>query len=168
MGKMSFLVDCVKDCLIDNGVVFSVRSYNLENADVQVDGVGMCRRMRGFEVTSKEQLRKYLKRSGFDSIDAWWVAIEQFCAGKRKWMYMVKVKRVPGVIGTAIKHGKVISRTVLKYTGEEEDKSKDLPMEIAKELKRRGIHRKRVMGYEVNRADILQAQETLGEEGPAK
>jgi len=31
-------------------------------------------------------------------------------------------ERVPGVIGTAIKNGKVISRTVLKYTGEEQAK----------------------------------------------
>ena len=121
MGKMSFYVDCVRNCLIDNGVVFSVRGYNLENADVQVDGVGTCRRMRGFEVKSKNDLVKYVKRSGFNSVDAWWGAIEGFCAGKRKWMYMVKIKgnKVPGVIGTAIKNGKVISRTVIKYTDQE-------------------------------------------------
>jgi len=116
MGKMSFFVDCVRDCLIDNGVVFSVRSYDLANADVQVEGVGICRRMRGFEVLDKQDLRKYVKLSGFNNIDDWWIAIEKFCAGKRKWMYLVKVKKVPGVIGTAIKHGKVISKKVLKYT----------------------------------------------------
>ena len=116
MGRMSFVVECVKNCLEERGCVFSVRSYNLENANVEVDDIGMCRRMRGFEVKSKNDLVKYVRLSGFSNVEDWWVAIEQFCRGKRKWMYMVK--RVPGVIGTAISHGKVISRKVLKYTGD--------------------------------------------------
>jgi len=90
MRKMRFDVKVVKKCLVDYGVVFSVRSYCLDNEFVEVDGVGICKRIRGFEVKSKDDLVKYVKRSGFESVDEWWNVIEGFCKGKRKWMYLVK------------------------------------------------------------------------------
>ena len=91
MRNMSFDVDVVRNCLIENGCVFSVRSYCLENENVKVEGVGVCRRINGFEVKSKDDLVKYVKRSGFESVDDWWNVIERVCRGKRKWMYMVKI-----------------------------------------------------------------------------
>lgn len=90
MGNMRFDVKVVKDCLRNKGVVFSVRSYCLENCEVMVDGVGICRRIKGFEVECKDDIKRYVKLSGFTSVDEWWDKIEGFTKGRRKWMYMVK------------------------------------------------------------------------------
>jgi hypothetical protein len=90
MNKMRFDVKCVKECLKVKGKVFSVRSYCLENCEVFVEGVGICRRIRGFEVKRKEELERFVKLSGFESVDEWWNKICEFCGGKRKWVYVVK------------------------------------------------------------------------------
>jgi hypothetical protein len=90
MNKMRFDVRCVKECLRVKGKVFSVRSYCLENTEVFVEGVGICRRIRGFEVKGKEELERFVKLSGFESVDDWWNKVDEFCGGKRKWVYVVK------------------------------------------------------------------------------
>ncbi len=90
MRKMRFDVECVKECLKKKGKVFTVRSYCLDNDNVFVDGVGWCRRIRGFEVTKKEDIRKFVKLSGFNSVDEWWDKILEFTSNKRKWIYLVK------------------------------------------------------------------------------
>jgi hypothetical protein len=90
MNKMRFDVKCVKECLKVKGKVFSVRSYCLENTEVLVEDVGICRRIRGFEVKRKEELERFVKLSGFNDVEEWWRKIDEFCGGKRKWMYVVK------------------------------------------------------------------------------
>ena len=89
--RMRFDLANVKNCLRDNRRVFSVRSYCLDNCVVEVEGIGLCKRIRGFEVKCKEDLIKYVGLSGFDSIEEWWYKVELFCKGKRKWIYKVKV-----------------------------------------------------------------------------
>jgi hypothetical protein len=91
MARMRFDLDNVKDCLVEHGKVFTVRSYWLVNQDVHVEGVGMCRRIRGFEVHSKEDLKRFVKFSGFESVNDWWEAIGSFIGRKRKFMYIVKL-----------------------------------------------------------------------------
>ena len=92
MGKMAFDVECVKRCLTEHGKVFTVRSYCLDNANVQVEGVGTCRRIRGFEVRNKSDIadKKFVNLSGFDSVDTWWGKICGFVGNRRKWIYLVK------------------------------------------------------------------------------
>jgi len=87
---MRFDLENVKNCLRYKGKVFTVRSYCLENYNVSVEGIGKCRRIRGFEVKNKDQIKKFVKLSGFDTLNAWWKAIEGFCGDKRKWIYLVK------------------------------------------------------------------------------
>ena len=90
MGRMRFDVTCVKQCLIANGKVFTVRSYCLPNANVYVDGVGICRRIRSFEVKQKSDLEQFVKLSGFSSVEEWWKKVCEFYGNKRKWLYLVK------------------------------------------------------------------------------
>jgi hypothetical protein len=67
-----------------------VRSYCLDNCGVLIEDIGVCRRIRGFEVKRKEELERFVKLSGFESVDEWWKKICEFCGGKRKWVYVVK------------------------------------------------------------------------------
>jgi hypothetical protein len=99
MGKMSFEVKCVRECLVRNGRVFSVRSYCLEGRGyrfVEVDGVGRCWRELVGEVKGKEDLVKFVEFSGFDNVDDWWEKIVGFCGDRKKWLYKVLVYRNDG------------------------------------------------------------------------
>ncbi|MBC8522197.1 MAG: hypothetical protein H8D26_09490 [Methanomicrobia archaeon] len=87
---MRFDLENVKKCLTEKGKVFTVRSYCLENYTVSIEGIGKCRRIRGFEVKNKDQIKKFVKLSGFNNVNDWWKAIDAFCGDKRKWIYLVK------------------------------------------------------------------------------
>ena len=98
VGSMRFDVVCVKDFLVKNGFVYTVRGYKMRNMLVNVDGVGICKRARGISrngnddrIKSKEELRDWVKGSGFSSVDSWWNAIYKFCKDRDKWVYLVKV-----------------------------------------------------------------------------
>jgi hypothetical protein len=92
MAKMRFDVKCVKDCLVNNGVVFTVRSWEGYSplSKVEVDGVGLCTKKRVMKVSRKEDLSQYLSLSGFTSLDDWWAKIASFgaCDG---WLFEVRV-----------------------------------------------------------------------------
>ena len=97
MKKMEFKVRCVRECLLREGRVFTVRGYNMCNEYVEVDGVGRCFRKHVMEVKSKEDLRIVgYGLSGFSSVDEWWRVIESFCAGRRKWLYYVFIRNGVG------------------------------------------------------------------------
>ncbi|MGB8216250.1 MAG: hypothetical protein WCE94_03020 [Candidatus Methanoperedens sp.] len=95
MAKMRFDVKCVRDCLVNNGVVFTVRSWEGYSplSKVEVDDVGFCTKKRVIRVSRKEDLINYLSLSGFTSLDDWWAKITGFgaCGG---WLFEVRV--VPG------------------------------------------------------------------------
>jgi len=82
MKPMQFVVECVHKCLFDNAKVYTVRGYDMKDTYVEVKGIGKCERIQGFQVFCKEDLEskpKYLKFSGFESVDEWWNAIMRFC-----------------------------------------------------------------------------------------
>ncbi len=82
MHKMRFDVKCVKECLMKNGRVFTVRSwggYGLES-NVDVDSVGRCKKIRICRVSCKEDIARYVKLSGFASVDEWWNRVLSFGA----------------------------------------------------------------------------------------
>jgi len=101
MKKMEFKVRCVRECLLREGRVYTVRGYNMLSEDVEVDGVGACFRKHVMEVKSKDDLRIVgYGLSGFNSFDEWWRVIESFCAGRRKWLYYVFMRSLsPNGVG---------------------------------------------------------------------
>ncbi len=82
MNKMKFDVKCVKDCLMNNGRVFTVRSWNgyAQESVVEVDGVGVCDKYRVGRVSGIKSIEGYVKLSGFERVDEWWNAITGFGA----------------------------------------------------------------------------------------
>lgn len=91
MKNMQFNVKQVKDFLNDNGLVVTVRGYDMQNALVNVEGIGTCRRRKIGRIYKKEELEKVLEYSGFKDIDEWWLWIERFKCVK-KFVYLVKKK----------------------------------------------------------------------------
>ncbi|KKM16164.1 hypothetical protein LCGC14_1688590 [marine sediment metagenome] len=84
---MNFNVDCVRNCLESNGVVFTVRSYfyNSENSEFN------DRKIKRFfikEINKKEDLIDFVKLSGFGNVEEWWNKIEMFCKFKKKYLYL--------------------------------------------------------------------------------
>lgn len=92
MSKMRFDVTCVKDCLVNTGIVYTVRSWEGYSiiSKVEVDGIGLCTKKRLMRVNHKEDLTQYLSLSGFASIDDWWAKVCSFgaCGG---WLFEVRV-----------------------------------------------------------------------------
>ncbi len=92
MNKMRFDVKCVKECLVKNKIVYTVRSWEgyKELSKVEVDGIGLCTKRRVMRVTRKDDLARYLSLSGFRCIDDWWMKICSFgaCNG---WLFEVRV-----------------------------------------------------------------------------
>ena len=87
---MNFNVDCVRNCLESNKVVFTVRSYFYSNENSEFNG----RKLKRFlikEVIDRNDLNDFVKLSGFESVDGWWDKIEMFCKFKRKYLYLVSL-----------------------------------------------------------------------------
>ena len=87
---MQFNVKCVRECLVNNGVVYTVRGYNMSDCFVYADDIGECYREKLFEVEGKWDLKLFVDKSGFESVDDWWNKIMDFTHGKRIWMYRVE------------------------------------------------------------------------------
>ena len=98
IGNMAFDVKCVHEFLKNEGFVYTVRGYRMRNMKVNAKGIGVCVRKRCVKkngsdlVMKKEDLKKLVYASGFDSLDAWWDKINMFCGTRDKWCYFVKVK----------------------------------------------------------------------------
>ena len=89
---MRFDVKCVRNCLVENGIVFSVRGYLYNSEWCKGDfGDRWLKRIMMKEVADRDDLVDYVKLSGFESVDDWWKVIEGFCRGRRKWLYVVFV-----------------------------------------------------------------------------
>ena len=96
MKKMEFRVRRVRECLLREGRVYTVRGYDMYSEYVWVDGVGRCFRRQVMEVNCKEDLVKFVRWSGFSSVDDWWRAIEVLCGGRRKWLYYAFLRNKVG------------------------------------------------------------------------
>jgi len=89
MKSMQFSVRCVREALRRDGRVFTVRGWDMVDAEVWVEGVGRCWREKWGEVVGNSELEVHVGESGFSSVEEWWKAIEGFCGGRRKWLYVV-------------------------------------------------------------------------------
>jgi len=90
MYTMRFDVTCVRECLMNNGRVFTVRTWDGSGVEtmVNVPGVGQCKKVRIMKVSKKEDIARYIGLSGFDNLDAWWKVINSFGAGNG-WLFLV-------------------------------------------------------------------------------
>jgi hypothetical protein len=90
IGKMRFDVENVKEMLVGCGFVFSVRSYCLEDCDVFVDDVGVCRRSLIGEVRKIRDLEEVCEFSGFENVKEWLKMILRMYKGRSKYLYLVE------------------------------------------------------------------------------
>ena len=88
--KMSFNVKEVREFLIKNGFVYSVRSYRRRNGFVFVEKVGLCYRKFVRFVESERDIEKYVKWSGFENVEGWKEWIRRFRV-RRGCLYRVNV-----------------------------------------------------------------------------
>jgi len=76
--------------LLERGIIYTVRGYDMKAATVNVDGVGRCRRTSLGKVYVREELSPYVHLSGFSSLSDWCDKINEFCY-EDKWLYKVEV-----------------------------------------------------------------------------
>lgn len=89
---MQFNVKQVRDFLDNNGLVVTVRAYDMQDGLFNVEGVGTCRRRKIGRIYKKEELEKVIEYSGFKDVDDCWIWIERFKCIK-KFVYLVKKKK---------------------------------------------------------------------------
>lgn len=81
----------LKDFLCEKKEIYTVRKYKMDERDVEIVGVGICRRIPLGEVTDKAQLLKYTPLSGFPTLQDWWNKIQQFIPYTDDKMYLYHV-----------------------------------------------------------------------------
>ena len=93
MSSMSFMPE-LKQFLIRNGLVYTVRKYKMLRAIVEVEGVGLCDRFPLGEVAGQEDLIPYAENSGFQSAQEWWSMVRHFVPDEKStlYLYLVEVK----------------------------------------------------------------------------
>jgi len=90
---MSFIPQ-LKEFLLKNGVIYTVRKYRMIEAIVEVAGVGRCRRVPVRIVQELKDLVPYVAESGFSTVEAWWSKIRFFIPDCTDVMYLYKVEVV--------------------------------------------------------------------------
>ena len=91
INKMQFNVSCVKKYLKENKKVFTVRGYKMEDKEVLVDGIGLCKREFIKQIYLASNLKEFEKESGFNSAMGWWDVIQKMCKDKTKYLYLITV-----------------------------------------------------------------------------
>jgi len=94
MTEMKFL-PFLEDFLWEKKEIYTVRKYKMDERDVEIDNVGVCRRIPLGEITDKMQLLEYKDLSGFSTLQDWWDKIQQFIpyAGMKMYLYHVVLKK---------------------------------------------------------------------------
>ena len=92
MASMSFIPQ-LKEFLLTNGIIYTVRKYKMSDAIVNVEGIGECHRIPVGTVDRKEDLIPYVEESGFETIEDWWKKIKYFIPNSwnTKYLYEVEV-----------------------------------------------------------------------------
>lgn len=93
MSEMQFMPR-LRDFLKQNGAIYTVRRYRYMTTEVDVEGVGRCKRRLIRRISSSSQLSNYVTQSGFASAEHWWIAIRKFIpTGSDMWLFRVVVKK---------------------------------------------------------------------------
>ena len=88
---MSFMPE-LKEFLLRNGLIYTVRKYKMVRADVEIDRVGLCDRFPLGKVSSQEDLLPYVENSGFQSVEDWWSMVRHFVPDRESNLYLYKVE----------------------------------------------------------------------------
>jgi len=88
---MSFIPQ-LKEFLLTNGIIYTVRKYKMSDAIVNVEGIGECHRIPAGTVDRKEDLIPYVEESGFETIEDWWKKIKYFIPNSWNTKYLYKVE----------------------------------------------------------------------------
>lgn len=89
---MKFLPE-LRSFLCEHGVIYTVRGYDMKPALVNVEDVGRCCRTPLGRVCELEDLKPYVKLSGFSSLRDWRAKIAEFVVpGQEVWLYRVEVE----------------------------------------------------------------------------
>lgn len=75
--KMSFLPE-LQEFLKENKLIYTIRKYDMDERDVEIEGVGICHRKPLGKIEHKESLGVFVKSSGFDSLQAWLQKVKLF------------------------------------------------------------------------------------------
>lgn len=88
---MRFLPE-LRKFLVDGGTIYTVRGYDMREADVFVEDVQMCHRKPLGRVEEPKDLLPYVHLSGFATVEAWWEKIEFFTKpGQQLFLYEISV-----------------------------------------------------------------------------
>ena len=92
ISKMQFGVSQVRDYLVANGCVLTVRGYDYATDTAIVPELENIRitRKKVCEIKTAADLAGFLPISSFDTVRDWWRQIKRFCKG-RMWLYRVKI-----------------------------------------------------------------------------
>ncbi len=91
MSSMSFMPE-LKQFLMRNGLIYTVRKYKMLRAIVEVEDVGLCDRLPLGEVSGQADLVPYAEYSGFQSVEDWWSMVRHFVPDKENLLYLYEVK----------------------------------------------------------------------------
>jgi len=93
MREMKFVVRKVKECLVREGRVFSVRKWGGvgKGSVVFVEGVGVCLKRCVRWIEKKEELEEFVGLSGLRSVEEWWRWCVKFGCGEGGWLWEVKI-----------------------------------------------------------------------------
>lgn len=91
MPTMSFMPQ-LKEFLLRNGYIYTVRKYRMVEAVVEISEVGRCNRIPVLENISKEDLLPYVEFSGFPTLEDWWAKVRYFTPDKSLPLYLYKVE----------------------------------------------------------------------------
>jgi len=92
MRFLSFL----KDFLRENGEIYTVRKYKMDEREVEIIGVGTCKRIPVGIITNREQLEPYVSKSGFSKLEDWVDRILYYIPNKDDTKYLYHVVRLNG------------------------------------------------------------------------
>lgn len=82
----------LKEFLLKNNLIYTVRKYDMDSRLVSIDGVGVCKRIALGPIDINEELILYYKDSGFDSIESWRAKIKEINPKvKNFFLYRVEV-----------------------------------------------------------------------------
>lgn len=93
MRMMKFVVRKVKECLVREGRVYSVRKWGSvgKESEVFVEDVGVCEKRCVRRIERKDELKEFVGLSGLRSVNEWWKWCVKFGCGEGGWLWEVKV-----------------------------------------------------------------------------
>jgi len=76
-----------------NGRIYSVRKYDMPSAVVQIDGVGLCKRLNLGLIVEDKALTAYADQSGFPTLKDWLAVVYGTFIVKGYPMYLYEVTK---------------------------------------------------------------------------